>query len=259
MNHIHFNRDFSIILNFFDKLNHPIDLKDVDADLYFFTRRHEPGYIAKLRIAESENCELIDDKSLRVFFLNPMLLPGPLKCELTVISSKTPTKDFSHFRQQFNIPADIVHHHHAPNIDEREDYYSHPIVVNVVLDVVDPDFRHMISTSEMKEYVEGVQSEASSRVQSLYEEIKSAMAEEKEKISSRLQDINKLIDKEKQRAMEAEKANADAIAVINADESTEGSIKNAIAQSKQYTDSEINELVESHKTVPVETVRSWFD
>lgn len=69
-----------------------------------------------------------------------------------------------------------------------------------------------------------------------------------DKNASDIADLTAELNKEVQRAKLAEKANADAIEVINGDENTIGSIKHSLEDSKHYTDDEIAKLSLTYAT-----------
>ncbi|MCH5241808.1 MAG: hypothetical protein J1F67_05220 [Muribaculaceae bacterium] len=80
----------------------------------------------------------------------------------------------------------------------------------------------------------------------------------KTKIDELLIDIRNLIMVETQRAKLAEKANADAIGVINGDENTIGSIKHAVEDANHYADDAVHALDDRIEPVGLSVIQGWF-
>lgn len=78
------------------------------------------------------------------------------------------------------------------------------------------------------------------------------------KVDELFQEIRNLISAETQRAKLAEKANADAIGVINGDENTIGSIKHMAEDLKHYADDVVHALDDRIQPVSVTTIQGWF-
>lgn len=87
-----------------------------------------------------------------------------------------------------------------------------------------------------------VETDITTNLQSLKTAVETEKQRSADKDTEHTNSLNQLsakIDTEKERAKAAEKANADAIEVINGDSSTVGSIAHSLADAKHYTDDEV--------------------
>ena len=87
-----------------------------------------------------------------------------------------------------------------------------------------------------------VETDITTNLQALKTAVETEKQRSADKDTEHTNSLNQLsakIDTEKERAKAAEKANADAIAVINGDSSTIGSIAHSLADAKHYTDDEV--------------------
>lgn len=285
-----FREPFSIRIFFIDRRAQPVSLKDTDADIEFFTR---PGYkfLAKVRVDLSTSCHLNPDGSVTVFFDHPDFQPGVLKGVIYILSNSQGPRNSQKFQQNFNLPVEIVYSLDSgfgyPNYPHFHDSHPHagrePLTVTVQLDVDRPDFAHHVTAGELRDAMAGMHSslastisgeqERASRAESgierdyndkinklvgdikrAEEKAKSEQAKNDKKIQSRLDDINRILGEHKSSI----KANKDAIKIINGDENTKGSIKNAVKISKNYADSKDNDLANSIKTVNTQVIPDWF-
>ncbi len=155
MQRISHNTDLSLRLVFSDADNAPVQMNDVDFDMWFTTRSGAEPFLAACRSGIYLNCEILPDCSVMVHLDNHRLKPGIIKAQMTIHTDSEVMPDGCHdIRINQTIPVELIESHcthHGHNHTPQA-----PIIVNVTLPLHRPNLTHHVTQKELDDALKGL-------------------------------------------------------------------------------------------------------